>query len=188
MLISYYANKKSSPRLPSWQPSLIFFNIPIESGSIIKPCTLKHFQVTYRLHKAGYWTIVSTIAKYHHIRRFQAIIFTYNFNKKGNTQSVRSITLQIAKSRSLCEMLILIKLSLPGIKSDIYQYLLVFHWIMPANYNNFVEKCCSGSSGIITLGAVSIRKTVLPGMAIPMLKIRRPNGRLIFNMEIVIRR
>ena len=37
-------------------------------------------------------------------------------------------------------------------------------------------------------GAVSIRKTVLPGMAIPMLKIRRPNGRLIFNMEIPIRR
>ena len=57
MLISYYANKKRSPRLPSWQPSLIFFNIPIESGSIIKPCTLKHFQVTYRLHKAGYWTM-----------------------------------------------------------------------------------------------------------------------------------
>ena len=57
MLISYYANKKSSPRLPSWQPSLIFFNIPIESGTIIKPCTLKHFQVTYMLHKDGYWTI-----------------------------------------------------------------------------------------------------------------------------------
>ena len=38
------------------------------------------------------------------------------------------------------------------------------------------------------LGAVSIRKTVLPGMAIPMLKIRRPNGRLIFNMEIAMRR
>ena len=37
-------------------------------------------------------------------------------------------------------------------------------------------------------GAVSIRKTVLPGMAIPMLKIRRPNGRLIFNMEITIHR
>ena len=37
-------------------------------------------------------------------------------------------------------------------------------------------------------GAVSIRKTVLPGMAIPMLKIRRPNGRLIFNMEITTRR
>ena len=36
--------------------------------------------------------------------------------------------------------------------------------------------------------AVSIRKTVLPGMAIPMLKIRRPNGRFIFNMEIAIRR
>ena len=39
-----------------------------------------------------------------------------------------------------------------------------------------------------TQGAVSIRKTVLPGMAIPMLKIRRPLGRLIFNMEIAIRR
>ena len=38
------------------------------------------------------------------------------------------------------------------------------------------------------LGAVSIRKTVLQGMAIPMLKIRRPNGRLIFNMDIAIRR
>ena len=38
------------------------------------------------------------------------------------------------------------------------------------------------------LGAISIRKTVLPGMAIPMLKIRRPNSRLIFNMEIAIRR
>ena len=38
------------------------------------------------------------------------------------------------------------------------------------------------------LGAVSIRNTVLPGMAIPMLKIRRPIGRLIFNMEIAIRR
>ena len=38
------------------------------------------------------------------------------------------------------------------------------------------------------LEAVSIRKSVLPGMAIPMLKIRRPNGRLIFNMEIAIRR
>ena len=37
-------------------------------------------------------------------------------------------------------------------------------------------------------GAVSIRKTVLLGMVIPMLKIRRPNGRLIFNMEIAIRR
>ena len=40
----------------------------------------------------------------------------------------------------------------------------------------------------VKLGAVSIRKTVLPGMAIPMLKIRRPNGRLIFYMEIAIRR
>ena len=35
-------------------------------------------------------------------------------------------------------------------------------------------------------GAVSIRKTILLGMAIPMLKIRRPTGRLIFNMGIPI--
>ena len=48
------------------------------------------------------------------------------------------------------------------------------------------SNCLGASKG--TLGAVSIRKTVLPGMAIPMLKIRRPNGRLIFNMEITIRR
>ena len=37
-------------------------------------------------------------------------------------------------------------------------------------------------------GAVSIRKPVLPGVAIPMLKIRRPNGRLIFNIGIAIPR
>ena len=38
------------------------------------------------------------------------------------------------------------------------------------------------------LGAVTIKKTVLPGVAIPMLKIRRPNGRLIFNIGIAIPR
>ena len=47
---------------------------------------------------------------------------------------------------------------------------------------------CGEFTVLQSLGAVSIRKTVLPGMAIPMLKIRRPNGRLIFNMEIAIRR
>ena len=41
---------------------------------------------------------------------------------------------------------------------------------------------------MVSQGAVSIRKTVLPDMVIPMLKIRRPDGRLIFNMEIAIRR
>ena len=75
MLISYYTNKKSSPRLPSWQPSLIFFNIPIESGSIIKPCTLKHFQVAYRLHKAGYWTIAEQASK----AQFQLNRYMYQF-------------------------------------------------------------------------------------------------------------
>ena len=52
--------------------------------------------------------------------------------------------------------------------------------------NNYNPMCLLHDQGY--LGAVSIRKTVLPGMAIPMLKIRRPNGRLIFNMEITIRR
>ena len=50
----------------------------------------------------------------------------------------------------------------------------------------FGDKDCEPLSQLE--GAVSIRKTVLPGMAIPMLKIRRPNGRFIFNMEIAIRR
>ena len=55
-----------------------------------------------------------------------------------------------------------------------------------------MELClsCTNPSkfGLNILGAVSIRKTVLPGMAIPMLKIRRPNGRLIFNIGIAIPR
>ena len=50
---------------------------------------------------------------------------------------------------------------------------------------HFVEHC---GCMLTFQGAVSIRKTVLPGMAIPMLKIRRPNGRLIFNMDIAIHR
>ena len=55
---------------------------------------------------------------------------------------------------------------------------------------NQYQKCVCADNFIYVKqqGAVSIRKTVLPGMAIPMLKIRRPNGRLIFNMEITIRR
>ena len=53
-------------------------------------------------------------------------------------------------------------------------------------WERYFSRCYSISFKI--QGAVSIRKTVLPGMVIPMLKIRRPNGRLIFNMEIAIRR
>ena len=56
---------------------------------------------------------------------------------------------------------------------------------------NMDKKYTPGTRAMILTnfqGAVSIRKTVLPGVAIPMLKIRRPNGRLIFNMEIAIRR
>ena len=65
-------------------------------------------------------------------------------------------------------------------------------WILPLHHSNSVLS----HNNMLALrdgkpidhfqGAVSIRKTVLPGMAIPMLKIRRPNGRLIFNMEIAI--
>ena len=82
--------------------------------------------------------------------------------------------------------------------------------VMESNYNsNLLINACRQNSWVVDiqtnrkirssrhififlkvtqwLGAVSIRKTVLPGMAIPMLKIRRPNDRLIFNMEIAIR-
>ena len=63
---------------------------------------------------------------------------------------------------------------------------------------NFVRSAFSSQHDVVTTdpmnmknnkyhqGPVSIRKTILPGMAIPMLKIRRPNGRLIFNMGITI--
>ena len=60
-------------------------------------------------------------------------------------------------------------------------------WVEYINYNILASE----NAAIVTpneQGAVSIRKTVLPCMTIPMLKIRRPNGRLIFNMEIAIRR
>ena len=51
----------------------------------------------------------------------------------------------------------------------------------PHNGHNIV--CLWGQN---MMGPVSIRKTVFPGMGIPMLKIRRPVGRLIFNMGIAI--
>ena len=56
-------------------------------------------------------------------------------------------------------------------------------WVLQVLLDTDKSSCINNAQG-----AVSIRKTVLPGMAIPMLKIRRPNGRLIFNMEIAIRR
>ena len=62
------------------------------------------------------------------------------------------------------------------------------------NFQNFFSEINTIDWSYVTeiddtnLGAISIRKMVLPGMVIPMLKIRRPNGRLIFNMEIAIRR
>ena len=59
---------------------------------------------------------------------------------------------------------------------------IVLRWVLLNPIDSVTNK------SLWVLGAVSIRKTVLPGMAIPMLKIRRPNGRLIFNMEITIRR
>ena len=69
--------------------------------------------------------------------------------------------------------------------------LLVIIWTLlthsPLGLNE-LTKATADKSIFNIQGAVSIRKTVLPGMAIPMLKIRRPNGRLIFNMEIAIRR
>ena len=63
------------------------------------------------------------------------------------------------------------------------QKFLGFYWTEEGFWPDFAD-----IKHDYTQGAVSIRKTILPGMAIPMLKIRRPNGRLIFNMEIAIRR
>ena len=61
-------------------------------------------------------------------------------------------------------------------------------WLYQSNYFIIIVNNIYAKSADDIQGAVSIRKMVLPGMAIPMLKIRRPNGRLIFNMEIAIRR
>ena len=82
---------------------------------------------------------------------------------------------------SLCSILLCV--------NDRFSNNNIFWWL---DMNMYISPICL-CPDVITrsnhfLGAVSIRKTVLPGMAIPMLKIRRPNGRLIFNMEIAIRR
>ena len=61
-------------------------------------------------------------------------------------------------------------------------------WKPPQIHQLCLQSLSYFQTSQIDQGAVSIRKTVFPGMAIPMLKIRRPNGRLIFNMEIAIRR
>ena len=70
-------------------------------------------------------------------------------------------------------------------------YIYVFIYIYNHNHERFIFSFVMFPTLINSykdvhprvLEAVSIRKTVLPGMAIPMLKIRRPNGRLIFNMD-----
>ena len=68
-----------------------------------------------------------------------------------------------------------------SVPSLLYAILLQFNFIdMMPNHRQ--------AKGLCKQGAVSIRKTVLPGVAIPMLKIRRPNGRLIFNIGIAIPR
>ena len=64
--------------------------------------------------------------------------------------------------------------------SKLLNYLIPYVSIIYFHAKAKQEVCAS------VLGAVSIRKTVLLGMAIPMLKIRRPTGRLIFNMGIPI--
>ena len=75
------------------------------------------------------------------------------------------------------------------IKSEISNFPIVAIFFRGCVPEVTVPSCAVGFIYVSRkLGAVSIRKTVLPGMKIPMVKIRRPNGRLIFNMEITIRR
>ena len=59
-------------------------------------------------------------------------------------------------------------------------------YLVTPGLNEMADNSMSTKTKEWILGAVSIRKTVLLGMAIPMLKIRRPLGRLIFNMGIAI--
>ena len=54
-------------------------------------------------------------------------------------------------------------------------------------YNEGINVTKDGNTyNVLTQGPVSIQRPSYPGMAISMLKIRRPLGRLIFNMGIAI--
>ena len=113
------------------------------------------------------------------IKRYYALCSkTYNTLQSCNNFPAGSR--QTARGARICETSLLSKAPTLWIHQW-HPHMLVF---ICAKY----EKNPSLIRHLELQGAISIRKTVLPGMAIPMLKIRRPNGRLIFNMEITIRR
>ena len=73
---------------------------------------------------------------------------------------------------------------MPRLEDSLFTAFMAHAFALMTNYVGQSDRFRDGQHQ----GAVSIRKTVLPGMASPMLKIRHPNSRLIFNMEIAIRR
>ena len=77
-------------------------------------------------------------------------------------------------------------LSLCQLQFNIWSRNHRFQQRVPKFQMSYKRRCQDCSTCNSYQGAVSIRKTVLLGMVIPMLKIRRPTGRLIFNMGIAI--
>ena len=102
------------------------------------------------------------------------------------TQTCTTVFYLYYQSRCLCWYHKLISYNLVFREyASIFMHVI---FILVMFYGGNPNKPNTNLSAVPEQGAVSIRKTVLPGMAIPMLKIRRPNGRLIFNMENAIRR
>ena len=106
-------------------------------------------------------------------------MFPLSLSEQAVEQTVARVIASQRYDDEICSQLI----------CDVWYTPIALHWTKyDVKFINIRSNDLQGFYSLSNQGAVSIRKTVLPGMAIPMLKIRRPNGRLIFNMEIAIRR
>ena len=124
----------------------------------------------------------------------------YNMNKEIGLIRTKLINMGIYLINSLWhdDIWPISEMSITKLTNVCYRYIDVRYVTLASSKDSYVtdgllcswciDSSATGMQWACNQGAVSIRKTVLPGMAIPMLKIRRPNGRLIFNMEIAIRR
>ena len=110
------------------------------------------------------------------------------YTRHDSDFSIRLLVRIIFRQLSHLQMLLYVHVASIGYPTKRGVSLWLFARVDVLYDSCFVMICGINYSFTGKQGAVSIRKTVLPGMAIPMLKIRRPNGRLIFNMEIAIRR